>query len=228
MLKTIAAVQQIHFVPKSYFLQSQQEPAASPSELDYSSSSISSPMDITRNPRHLAPDRYYVGPASSDQSATATTSLRTSTLDRAGNPINFNADLDQELKLDISNNNPHNNQFEAKILPNPPHHQAPAPRKPSRGKSRRTKTRPPKNVIIYSLPEQSFYAAGNEESSYSEPDSRESSGLRSDVGDEIPEEQPVEADSKEFRTSSVPNNGLSQKKALLGQCMAQCIDAILN
>lgn len=224
-------MQQIHFVPKSYFLQqaSQQtsEPVASPSELEQSPiSSISS--DFTRNPRHLAVDRYYVGPAS-DQAGTATTSLRASTLDRAGNPINFNDDLDQELKLDISNNNPNNNQYEAKILPNSPVHQAPLPRKSSRGKSRRTKSRPPKNVIIYSLPEQSFYAAGNGETSYSEPDSRESSGLRSDIGDEIPEEQqqPVVADSKEFRTSST-NSVLSQKKALLGQCMAQCIDAILS
>ncbi|CAL8109714.1 unnamed protein product [Orchesella dallaii] len=180
------------------------------------------PADITRNPRHLAPDRYYVGPASHDQSATATTSLRASTLDRSGNPIDFNADLDQELKLDISNNNPHNNQFEAKILPNSPQS---IPRKSNRGKSRRTKTRPPKNVIIYSLPEQSFFAAGggDDSSTYSD-DSRESSGLRSDLGDEIVEEQ-SQADSKEFRTSS--SSAATQKKALLGQCMAQCIDAIL-
>ncbi|ODM97690.1 Abdominal ganglion neuropeptide L11 [Orchesella cincta] len=207
-------VQQIHFVPKNYFMQS--------SESQIASSSI--PADITRNPRHLAPDRYYVGPASSDQSATATTSLRASTLDRSGNPIDFNADLDQELKLDISNNNPHNNQFEAKILPNSPQS---IPRKTNRGKSRRTKTRPPKNVIIYSLPEQSFFAAGggggDDSSSYSE-DSRESSGLRSDLGDEVIEEQ-TQADSKEFRTSS--SSAANQKKALLGQCMAQCIDAIL-
>lgn len=149
-------------------------------------------------------------------------------LDRAGNPIDFNQ-VDQELKLDISNNNPHNNQFEAKILPNNSP-QSIILRKSNRGKTRRAKSRPPKNAIIYSFPEQSFYAQnGNDESSYSEPDSRENnSGLRSDLGDEEvqqQQQQAVVADSKEFRTNSI--NTLAQKKAILGQCMAQCIDAIL-
>ena len=180
----------------------------------------------------MAPDRYYVGPSvedgNDDQTTDATTSLRSRTLDRTGNPIKFNGDLDQELKLDINNHALNNNHYEAKILST----QSAIPRKSSRGKHRRIKSRPPKNVIIYSLPEQSFYAppSNSEEASYPEPDSREAQGLRSDLGDETLQQQQQQeqqdvADSKEFRTTN--SNLLSQKKALLGQCMAQCLEAIL-